>query len=107
MADASGNPTNFTVMLYSAFVGGGISPGTNLCTLDGPANPATCGVYSFTAVSNLLLPPNTRYFIVLTAGTTIANGAYEWDYANIYSYNPSGGWGWGGYVEFGQRPIVV
>jgi hypothetical protein len=95
MADATGNPTNFTAMIYSAFIGGAVLPGTNLCTLDGPANPATGGVYSFTAVSNLLLLPNTRYFIVLTAATTVANGAYEWSFINTASYNPNGGWGGG------------
>jgi hypothetical protein len=32
------------------------------------------------------------YFIVLTAATTIANGAYDWSLTGTYSYNPSAGW---------------
>jgi hypothetical protein len=100
MANASGNPTNFTVMLYSAYLGAGISPGTNLDTLDGSSNPATAGVYTFTTVSNLLLSPNRYYFIVLTAETTVANGAYEWNYDNTGSYNPVDNWI--GAVTFGS-----
>jgi hypothetical protein len=30
---------------------------------------------------------------VLTAGTAVANGAYDWSYVGASSYNPSGGWG--------------
>jgi hypothetical protein len=55
-------------------------------------NPATAGVYTFTTVSNLLLSPNRFYFIVLTAGTTVANGAYEWNYDNTGSYSPVDNW---------------
>ena len=29
---------------------------------------------------------------MLTAGTTVANGAYDWSHASTYSYNQSGGW---------------
>ena len=29
---------------------------------------------------------------MLTAGTAIANGAYDWSHADTYSYNQSGGW---------------
>jgi len=29
---------------------------------------------------------------VLSGGTAIANGAYEWSYAGANSYNPSDGW---------------
>jgi len=36
------------------------------------------GTFTYTPLSNLTLSPNTPYFIVLTAGITIANGAYEW-----------------------------
>ncbi len=69
MADASGNPSNFMVMLYSAVGVTGIFPGSSLGTLDGSLNPTTAGIYTFTTASNLMLSPDTQYFIVLTAGT--------------------------------------
>jgi hypothetical protein len=92
MADASGSPIGFTVMLYTAFTGVGTRPGSNLGTLDGSLNPTAAGIYTYIPAANITLSPGTQYFVVLTAGTTIANGAYEWDYANTYSYNPSSGW---------------
>ena len=95
MADASGTPSNFMVMLYTAYIGGATIPGSSLGTLDGSLNPTTAGIYTFTTASNLMLSPNTIYFIVLTAGTTVANGAYEWNYENTSSYNPSDNWGGG------------
>ena len=93
MANASGNPSGFTVMLYSEVGVTGYFPGSSLGTLDGSLNPTTAGIYTFTPASNLTLSPSTYYFIVLTAGTTVANGAYEWNALNTFSYNPSGGWG--------------
>jgi hypothetical protein len=92
MADASGNPRNFTVMLYSLVIGGG-SPGSSLDILSGSLNPVTGGIFSYTPTLNLTLHPNTFYYIVLTAGTAVANGAYDWSYVGASSYNPSGGWG--------------
>jgi hypothetical protein len=93
MADASGNPSNFTAMIYSAFVGGAILPDNNLCTLDGSSNPANVGVYTFTTVSNLLLSPDTTYFIVATANTMVSEGAYSWSES---AYPPAvGTWGAG------------
>jgi hypothetical protein len=86
MANASGSPTNFTVMLYSAFIGGAVLPGTNLDTLSGSLDPATSGIYTFTTISNLMLSPRTVYFIVLTAGTGVTNGAYNWSES---AYPPS------------------
>jgi len=95
MADASGNPTNFMAMLYSANTFGAILPGSNLGTLEGSLNPTSAGIFTFTPASNQTLLPNTDYFIVLTAGTAVANGAYNWNYANTYSYNPVDGWNGG------------
>ena len=92
MTDDSGNPSGFTVMLYSSTLGTGAFPGSSLGTLDGSANPSTSSIYTYTS-SGLTLAPSTPYFIVLTAGTTVANGSYEWSLAGIDSYNPSGHWG--------------
>jgi hypothetical protein len=63
-------------------------------------NPTTAGIYIYTPASSLTLSPETQYFIVLTSGTTVANGAYEWGYANTSSYNPNGGWNGG--IAFGS-----
>jgi hypothetical protein len=93
MTDASGNPGGFTVMIYSN--GGapeGISPGSSLGILVGSANPTTSGIYTYTPAANFTLSPITDYFIVLTAGTVVANGDYKWSYAGTYSYNPSDKW---------------
>jgi hypothetical protein len=40
----------------------------------------------------VLLSPDTPYFIVLTAATTVADGAYEWSVAGAGSYAPADGW---------------
>jgi hypothetical protein len=92
MTDASGSPSGFTAMLCPMAVGTtipGISLGT---TLDGSLNPVSAGIFTYTSASNLTLSPNRYYFVVLTAGTAVANGAYDWSYVGAQSYNPSGGW---------------
>jgi len=95
MTDASGNPSGFTAMLYAQDYSNGfaIFPGSRLGTLSGSTDPATGGIYTYTDDSNITLSPSTPYFVVLTAGTTVANGAYDWSLAGIDSYNPNGGWG--------------
>ena len=91
LADASGSPSGFTVMLYAT------SPNTPapfsyLSTLHGSLDPVAAGVYTFTPASTLTLRPGVFYDVVLTAETPIAAGAYEWSFATTSSYNPSGGW---------------
>jgi hypothetical protein len=120
MADASGNPTNFTVMLYSAIATVGIFPGSSLGTLNGSLNPAAGGIYTFTTISNLMLAPRTDYFILLTDETTVANGAYSWsesafppsstgswssDNALLQSGNGSSGWSPTPYLGIAQFAI--
>jgi hypothetical protein len=92
MTNASGNPNGFTVMIYSAIVSaGGINPGTNLETLNGSLNPTTAGIFTYTPAPSLTLSQNTKYYIVLTAGTAINNGAYEWSIEDA-SRPSSDGW---------------
>jgi hypothetical protein len=91
MSNASGNPSGFQVMLYAG-VGGGGTPGTLLGTLNGSLDPVTAGIYTYTPAATLTLPIRGPYDIVLTAGTAVGNGAYEWSAAGMNSYNPSGGW---------------
>jgi hypothetical protein len=91
MADASGSPSNFLVMLYTAFIGGYVIPGSNLDTLNGSLNPTTAGIFTYTPASTLTLSNHTDYFIVLTAGTTVAGGAYNLN-ESTYPPNSSGNW---------------
>lgn len=98
MADASGNPSGFTVMIYSAVGPAGPIPGSSLGTLTGSLSPISAGTYTYTPTSSLILSPSTAYFIVLSAGTTVADGAYAWERAYpSTSYNPNGNWDGGGY----------
>lgn len=94
MADASANPSGFAAMLYSSTgLPAGIFPGSNLGTLLGPASPSIAGVYSYTPAASLRLSPGTDYFVVLTAATAVASGAFNW---GLSAYPPTtAGAGWG------------
>jgi len=94
MADALGNASGFRVMIYNNGAWpGGVNPGTNLCTLNGSLDPVTAGVYTYSPASSLALSPRTAYFIVLTAGTPVANGTYEWSVTSPGAPSVSDGWG--------------
>jgi hypothetical protein len=94
MTGASGNPSGLTVMIYKLAPGMLVynNPGTLFATLNGSSDPEIAGIYTYTPASSLTLLPAV-YFIVLTAGTTVATGAYEWSFANSFSFNTVGGWG--------------
>jgi len=92
MANATGKPSGYTVMLYSSILKGDYFPENNLITLNGSLSPVTGGIFTYTPATSLTLSPNTGYFIVVTAGTMVANGAYQWSSANYMAYNQSGGW---------------
>jgi len=99
MVDASGDPDGFMVMLYSVAVGVGAFPGSSLATFSGSPNPVANGIYGYTPSSSLALLPSTHYFVVLTAGTAVANGAYQWSVTST----PSPGYNeyhWGGETVF-------
>jgi hypothetical protein len=92
MTAASGSPSGFTVMVYANSGPAGISPGSSLGTLSGSTDPATSGIFAYTPTANLTLSPSAFYYIVLTSGTAVSNGAFEWSLAGANSYNPSDGW---------------
>jgi len=99
MTPATGNPSDFMVQLYTSGGGvGAIVPENSFATLTGSSDPATAGLYTYT-VSGLTLPPSQIYFVVVTAGTPIASGAYAWSYENTSPATSSGGWGGGGYLQ--------
>jgi hypothetical protein len=101
MADASGTPNGFSVTIYSSVGGAGIFPGSGLGGLAGAADPTTAGVYTYTPGSSLTLSANTVYFVVVTAGSTVGDGAYEWSVTG----SPTTGYNsyhWGGELFFAQ-----
>ena len=101
LADAVGNPSGFTAMLYTASnaIAGDV-PGSSLGTLSGSLSPVTGGIYTYTPALSLMLAPNTGYYIVLTAGTPVANGAYEWSFTSTRAPNLTGGWNGNHYLLF-------
>jgi PEP-CTERM motif len=107
MADASGNPSDFTVMLY-AIIDPASGTLSNIGALNGSADPASAGIYTYTASPNLMLLPDTKYIFL---GTWIGSGAYEWSVTSTRSSDAYGGWlgsGFGNYsmaLEWGQYAI--
>jgi hypothetical protein len=94
LAGASGNPSSFTVMIYSEGNSlGSIIPGGSIGTLTGSANPASAGIYTYAAPQDITLSPGTEYYIVITSGTMVANGAYSWNFLNTSAFQPQDGWG--------------
>lgn len=90
MEPASGNPSGFSVMLYS----GGSVPGNYLGNLSG-SDPASGGVYTY-AASSLTLLPATFYYVVLSSGTSVAVGTYNWGIPGVGQPTVSDGWRLGG-----------
>src|ERR1035441_10574072 len=62
LADASGNPSGFTAMLYTEVGDAAPLPGSSLGTLNGSLSPVTGGIYTYSPASDLVLLPNTPYF---------------------------------------------
>ena len=91
MSNASGNPSGFQVMLYRAGGGGG-EPGALLGTLNGSLNPVTAGIYTYTPTATLTLPIRGIYDIVLTAGTAVADGAYQWSGVGMNPFQGRDDW---------------
>jgi hypothetical protein len=75
MDAGSGSPDGFDVSLYSD--SGGV-PGNDLGSLAG-SDPAAGGLFTYTS-AGLPLASQTLYFIVATAATPVAQGAYDWSY---------------------------
>jgi hypothetical protein len=82
MDTPSGAPSGFSVSIYSSLGG---QPQNDLGTLTG-TDPSAGGVFTYSA-SDISLSPSTFYFVVLTADSTSAQGAYTWSAAA----NPSTG----------------
>lgn len=92
MGNAVGTPSGFSVMLYSSAGGTAPDPGSVLETLAGPNDPSTAGIYTYTTPEDIELLPDTDYFIVVTAKTSL-NTSYTWNYTSSNSsYDSGDGW---------------
>ena len=80
MADAAGSPNGFTLKIEPAHDSSGDLPGDGpgLGIFDGSPNPTARGIYTYTPVANITLLPSTVYLIVLSADTSVVDGACEW-----------------------------
>ena len=98
LTSASGSPSGFTAMIYNQNpdIIVGLAPGSSLGTLNGSLDPVAGGIYTYSPAPDLVLSPGTYYFIVLTAGTAVADGAYEWSATSAGGTVLSGGWNAGG-----------
>ena len=81
MDAASGSPSGFNVSIYSSLSG---QPQNNLGNLVG-SDPLSGGIFNYTT-SGLDLSSSTRFFVVVTAATPVAQGAYVWSGANGITY---------------------
>ena len=125
LTNASGNPSGFSAMIYNVnpLIVSGAAPGINLGTLNGSLDPVAAGIYTYSPASSLTLSPSPEYFIVLTAGTGVSDGAYQWSNTSTRAPTLSGGWNgnhillsssdgakWGpgpGYAQFAIAAIAV
>jgi hypothetical protein len=91
MDAASGSPSGFNVSIYN--VSGG-NPQNNLGSLTG-SDPSVGGLFTYTA-SSITLSPSRLYFVVVTAATPVATGAYDWSATVGQEVGP---WGLHGYYN--------
>ena len=108
MDAASGNPSDFSVSIYTRRACG--DPGTRLGTLIGDPDPRAPGVYTYTAAA-ITLSPSTGYFVVVTSEKAAAEGAYNWSTAfrppqsfngNLaigYYFDSTDGVSWSGHIR--------
>jgi hypothetical protein len=102
MAGSTGSPNAFTVMVYANGAPTGLNPGSSLATFVGPLDPSAVGTYTYTFPGGLMLSPRSPYYVVVTAGTAVADGSYEWNYDNTADYNSVNGWEGGVYFQSGN-----
>jgi hypothetical protein len=74
MTNATGNPSGLSVSIYSR---NDIFPGSLLAPLTGDSNPLTSGIYSYSP-ANVVLAPNSLYFLVVTSSQPLSTGAFRW-----------------------------
>ncbi len=87
------NPNGFSVSIHGPSRNEG--PGRYLGSLSG-VPPTFADVFTYSA-SNITLSPLSRYWLVITSGTQVANGSFSWNLASTSSYDSTGGWAIGSY----------
>jgi hypothetical protein len=83
MTSPTGNPSGFAVSIYSDSSSQPRLPAVFLGDLNGEY-PASPGIYTYTA-DDITLLTGHNYFIVVTAATPLADGAYNWSLADTAS----------------------
>jgi hypothetical protein len=117
MDPVSGFPGNLAVSLYSAPAGVIAAPQNFLGHLDGPEDPTTSGVYTYTA-SSIELAVGTRYLVVVAGSTPIAEGAYMWSATDVAAgnvnwvipelfYSTSDGLTWEQHIQEGALKMAI
>jgi hypothetical protein len=97
MDAASGSPSGFAVSIFSTSGSSPYSPDNNLGNMSGSTTPSAGGLFTYTA-SDITLLPSTSYYILVTAATPIAQGAFEWSAVPGES-GGSGNWNIAGYFN--------
>jgi len=90
MSNASGDPSDFSLELFSESSG---NPGSSLAALSGSSDPATAGDFTYTATGVTLLP-NTTYFLVADAANSGPNVSdfYSWGQTLSTAQTTTDGW---------------
>ncbi len=96
MGNAVQNPTGslFVYLYYPSPVIGGPDSFTDI--LSGNTNPVTAGIYLYLATSNIVLLPNTTYYIQAEIGGANPD-YYKWNYTSSTNATSIDGWGITGY----------
>ena len=88
MAPATGDASGFAVSLYSH---SDADPGGFLSSLNGP-DPSAGGQFVYSA-GGIQMEPDSRYFLVMTAESLIADGSYEWNLVDRFeNHDAVDGW---------------
>lgn len=83
MSDGTGIPSGFSVGIFNDVNG---LPSSSLGLLSGSPNPASSGIYSYTA-TGITLAPNTEYFVMTSAASAAATGSFEWGFGPALTGN--------------------
>ena len=86
---ASGAPTALGISLFGNAPL--TKPGSLIATLAGNPQPTDGGVFSFTS-PGLPLSPNTKYWIVMTSQSALADGAFTATRVSFFDYTATGNW---------------
>ena len=97
MGNAMRSPTGSLFVDLSSSLAGGPDSFTDV--LSGNTNPVTAGIYMYVATTNIILLPNTDYWIDADTGGSDPQ-FYEWNYTSTTNATGIGGWKFTGTNEF-------